>query len=152
MNITKSLARDLGAIERMKTKAVKGLMRTLKAIETEKRNRVKDLDDAAAKIHRELAGLGVGNGMARSTPRKTRGATKGTGKARRPRRSPEQIKREALAVWGMIQKAGADGIGGGDIRKAHAGVGQDIKGFVESHTEHKVKTKGKKRAMTYHAS
>jgi hypothetical protein len=43
-------------------------------------------------------------------------------------------------------------IGGGEIRKHVAGVGQNIKAFVEKNAGAKLKTTGLKSKMRYHAA
>jgi hypothetical protein len=73
-------------------------------------------------------------------------------KKRRIRRNPEQLKAEATKVLAMIRKAGKEGIGGGEIRKHVAGVGQNIKEFVERNAGVKLKTTGEKVKMRYHVA
>ena len=115
------------------------------------------LDRRRAKITDYLRDLGhtIGDAMHTSSkpsaPAKTKVKQSPKRKGKRIRRSPEQLKLEAEAIFEMIKKAGSAGIGGGVIRRQHPGVGQDIKGFISKHSDHKIKTKGEMINMTYHA-
>jgi hypothetical protein len=135
----------------MKQQAVKSLLRTLKHIDQERKQRTVDLEEAAKVILKQLADLGhVGVNSKTAATKAKKSAT--AAKKRRIRRSPEQLKAEAVKVLGMIKKAGKQGIGGAEIRKSVSGVGQNIKTFVEKNAGVKVKTTGQKASMRYHVA
>ena len=71
-------------------------------------------------------------------------------KGKRIRRTPEQLKAEAVKVAGLISKAGAKGVTGNEIRAASPKIGIDIKGFMKK-WGHPVKTKGVAAQMRYFA-
>ncbi len=147
--IATRIQRLLKKTDRMKQQAVTGLLRTLKHIDQERKKRTADLEDAARLVVKQLADLGhVGSNSNTTTKVKTAKAT--TGKKRRIRRSPEQLKSEAVKVVALIRSAGKDGIGGNDIRKKFPGAGQNIRGFVQQYTGEKLKTTGQKAGMKYH--
>lgn len=138
--------------ERMKQQTVKGLLRTMKHIDAERKKRTADLDEAARAVVAELQQWGhMANGSAKKKPGRPAGTTtaKATSK-RRVRRSPEQLKSEAVKVVALIRSTGKDGIAGSEIRKKFPGVGQNIKGFVQQYTGEKLKTTGEKAGMKYH--
>ncbi len=154
ITITTRVQRLLKQTERMRQQATKRLLRTLKQIDQERKQRTADLEEAAKVVLKQLAEMGH---IAVGTSKKT--ATKGrktaitiTGKRRRIRRSPEQLKAEAMQVLAMIKKTGKGGIGGGEIRKSFPGVGQNIKAFVEKNAGVKLKTTGQKIKMRYFAA
>ncbi len=152
MNITTTLQRNLKKLGRMKQQAVKGLLKTLNHIDAERKKRTADLDEAARAVVAELQQWGhTANGSAKKKPGRPAGTTtaKATSK-RRVRRSPEQLKSEAVKVVALIRSAGKDGISGSEIRKKFPGAGQNIKGFVQQYTGEKLKTTGQKAGMKYH--
>jgi predicted nucleic acid-binding Zn-ribbon protein len=140
--------------ERYETIYAKAKKAANQAVEGLKRE-LAHLDNRRGKIVDYLRELGHTIGGAIHTSSKAASKTKtkikqpSKRKGKRIRRSPEQLKQEAEAVFEMIKKAGSGGIGGGVIRRQHPGVGQDIKGFITKNTDHKIKTKGEKIKMVY---
>lgn len=147
MQVTTQLQRLLRQSDKLKQRMVKSLLRTMKQIDQQRKERVADLDHAAKIITKELADLGHRIGVTKPG-KKTAAGRKAKG--RRIRRSSEQLKAEATKVLALIRKAGKNGIRGSEIRKSHAGVGQNIKAFVEKNTGEKIKTTGAKASMKYH--
>lgn len=88
-----------------------------------------------------------------SAPRaamKTSAAMPAKAKRKRIRRSPEQLKAEAVKISGLIRKAGDKGVSGNEIRAVSPKIGIDIKGFMKK-WGHPVKTKGVAAQMRYFA-
>ena len=135
--------------DRMKTQAIKSLLRTLKHIEKERKARTADLEEAAKVVIKQLEDLGHSGLNSKAAATRTKRMDT-IGKKRRIRRSSEQLKAEATKVLAMIRKVGKDGIGGAEIRKSVPGVGQYIKEFVEKNSGVKLKTRGQRSAMRYH--
>src|SRR5688572_5079102 len=109
----------------------KNVKRQMDSLKRPIEKRLAEVEAEAEKLRDMLKGFtigggdGVGDGRAAKTKTK-----KKPGRKRRARRTPEQLKAEAGKVLKMIQDAGKDGIGGGEIRKRFPGVGPNIKGFV----------------------
>ena len=147
--IATQIQRLLKKTDRMKQQAVKSLLRTLKHIDQERKQRTADLEEAAKLIGKQLLELGhIGSNSKAVATQAKRTAT--TGKKERVRRTPEQLKTEAVKVVALIRSSGKDGISGADIRKNIPNVGQNIKGFVRQYTGEKLKTTGQKVKMRYH--
>ena len=77
-------------------------------------------------------------------------AVKAKAGKKRIRRTPEQLKKYASDAYDFIKAH--PGCGGGEVRKAFPGIGQDIKGFLDKHSDKKIKTTGKQSKMTYRAA
>lgn len=133
------------------------LRKELENIEEEKARLTADLDEAAHRIAQTLAQLGykvatrwTGRGARRGRKPGFKIASSGGGK-KRIRRNPDQLKKYADSVYQLIRGAGSEGASGGDIRRQYPNVGQDIKGFLQKHGGHRVRTTGQKSFMRYHA-
>jgi hypothetical protein len=139
----------LKRVQKLTAQTAEGLKRELAWISKEKAALTAGLDEAAERIHNTLSRLGHGLTSRReATPRQPR-----TQKSRtRIRRSPEQLKHEAEAIFQLVKAKGNDGVAGGEIRKHYPKVGPDIKGFVQKHGKQKLKTTGKKASTRYVAS
>jgi len=146
--ITARVQRLLRQTERMRRQAVRNLLRSLKHIDQERKQRTADLEEAAKVILNQLAEMGH-IAVGKSTKAKKTTTKEAAKEKKRIRRSPEQLKAEAMKVLTMIKKAGKEGIGGGEIRKSFPGVGQDIKGLLAKNAGVKVKTTGEKSKMRY---
>jgi hypothetical protein len=118
----------------------------LHRIEKEKGRVTAHLDEAADQIRRTLEQLGDKLSAKRS-PKEPR-----VRRAKRVRRNPEQLKREAEAIFQLIKAKGHDGAKGAEIRKYHPKVGPDIKGFLLKYGKLKVRTTGRKASMKYFAN
>ena len=134
--------------ERVAEEAAGKLRRELVRIEGEKERLTADLDSAAERIRNTLAQLGHSSNGKGGTHKARQPRVKG----KRVRRSADQLKREADAIYQLVKSAGAEGAAGRDIRKHHPKVGPDIKGFIQKYTSHKVKTTGKKASTRYLAA
>ena len=154
---TNRLEALVGKARRLTNRAIRNLVSSLKTIEREKARAVAEAaapyDQAIKHIHVDLKQLGheVGNGRpskAKST--NSAPAAKVRASKKRIRRSPEQLAKYANGAYEFIKAH--PGCGGGAIRKAFADIGQDIKGFIDKHSDKKIKTTGKKSKMAYHAA
>lgn len=134
----------LERVQRLTAQTVDGLKRELAWISKEKAALTAGLDEAAERIQNTLAKLG--HGLGRSTEAKPRPKKGGR---TRVRRGPAELKREADAIFQLVKSRGGEGARGSDIRKQHPKVGPDIKGFVQKHGGHKLKTTGKKASTRY---
>lgn len=151
MDINTTLQRNLRKLNRLKGGAIKGLLRTLKHVETEKKKRTADLDEAAAAIIKELQlwGHKVDSSPTFRRPKKL--AKDAFGRLRK-RRTAEEIKKEAQKIVAFI-KAAKDGRTGSEIHRMFPDMsaGMTIKNYVLKHCGVKLKTKGEKSKMVYHA-
>jgi hypothetical protein len=68
---------------------------------------------------------------------------------RRVRRFPAALMQEANAVVALIKSRGKHGATGQEIRKGHPKVGQSIAGFVEQHSDHRLRKTGKARSTRW---
>jgi hypothetical protein len=136
-------------VRKLTAQTADGLKQELAWISKEKAALTAGLDEAAERIRATLSKLGHGLGgrreITQARPRKQRSRT-------RIRRSPEQLKREAEAIFQLVKAKGNEGVAGGEIRKHYPKVGPDIKGFVQKHGKQKLKTTGKKASTRYSAA
>lgn len=150
----------LDRVRKVTAKTIESLRRELNHIEQEKRRVIEGLDGADRQIRNALEQLGNqtgggngrgGNGraQAQSESNAPRAAAKATSKGKRIRRNPEQLKAEAEAIVTLVKSGGAEGISGPDIRKQHAKIGPDIKGFVQKYSGRKLRSTGVARSMRY---
>lgn len=142
-------ARIDGILERVRKVADQtkdNLKQELHRIEKEKGRVTAHLDQAANRIRRTLAELG--DKLTGKAPSKAPRARR----AKRVRRTPEQLKRDADAIFQLIKAKGNEGAKGSEIRKHHPKVGPDIKGFLSKYGKLKVKTTGRKASMRYFAN
>lgn len=138
----------LDRVRRVTASTVETLKKELRHIEEEKRRLTADLDEAADHLRETLQQLGHrGNGRIAS-----RRAVRKHRSGKRIRRTPEQLKREAEAIIDLVKSKGTEGASGPEIRKHHAKIGPDIKGFVHKYCGKKLKSTGAARSMRYFAS
>ncbi len=159
----------LEKVAEVTSSAATALQNELKRLAEERDQMVAHYDVAAEKIRQSLRSLGQHFGISHApTGRRRRGrsrvathsAVRGTRahagatakKGKRIRRGPEELKRDAEAVFQLIKSKGTEGAKGGEIRKRHPKVGQDIRAYVEKFSSHKLKTIGSKAAMRYVAA
>jgi len=141
----------LAGVRKLTAATAKTLNAELAQIEAEKQRLTADLDEAAAQIRGTLEKLGYGsNGVSVSKSPKASEANVASGKPRkRIRRTPEQLKGEAIAIIELIKSKGSEGATGPEIRARHAKIDPDLKGFVQKFGGKKLKTAGKARSMRY---
>ena len=139
----------LARVRKLTAETAKTLKAELAHIEAEKQRLTADLDQAAAQIRSTLQQLGHGsNGVAVHSTLK-----RAVAKSRkRIRRTPEQLKAEANAIIELVKSKGSEGATGPEIRKHHAKIGPDLKGFVQKFGGKKLKTTGAARSMRYFAN
>jgi hypothetical protein len=133
-------------VQKLTAQTAAGLQKELAWISKEKAALTAGLDEAAERIRSTLSKIGHAQdarGAATPKPKASRKTST------RIRRSPDQLKREADAIFQMVKSKGDQGARGGEIRKSHPKVGPDIKGFVQKHGGHKLKTTGKKASTRY---
>jgi hypothetical protein len=67
----------------------------------------------------------------------------------RQRRSKDELRTDALAIFELIQSKGKEGASGGEIRERFPKVGPSVVGFVTKNGGGKIRTEGHKASTRY---
>lgn len=142
--LTTELDGLLARIRKVERDTSQNLRSELQQIERERQRLNSYLDAAAHRIQRSLHELSTEPNGERSGAVRARSS-------KRIRRTPQQLKQSADAIFQSIKSKGEKGATGSEIRKHHPKVGPDIKGFLLKYAKLKLRTTGRKAAMRYYA-